>query len=69
MKLIRKIKLECIDIDHCKEWVGELYDNGDVITRWGKIDYDLQSKMFPRAGTSFLDKKEKEKLAKGYEPV
>jgi hypothetical protein len=69
MKLIRKIKLENTNGGHNKEWIGELYDNHDVITRWGKIDSLLQSKLFPGMGEEFLNKKESEKLKKGYEPV
>jgi poly [ADP-ribose] polymerase len=49
-----------------KVWVGELYDNGDVITRWGRVGYPQQSKTFPGEGESFLLKKEREKLKKGY---
>lgn len=69
-QLIRKIKLENTHAHHYKQWIGELYNNGTVITRWGKIDDEnLQSKMFPNAGEDFLNKKEKEKLSKGYLPV
>ncbi len=69
MKLIRKIELECVDGEHFKGWVGELYDDDTVITRWGRIGADYQSKMFPNVGELFLNKKENEKLKKGYEPV
>jgi predicted DNA-binding WGR domain protein len=51
---------------HNKVWYGELYDTGDVTTRWGRIGYDLQSKDFPGAGEGFLLKKQSEKLRKGY---
>lgn len=69
MKLLRKITLENTEDGHFKEWVGELYDDDTVITRWGIIGNDLNSKMFPNAGEEFLNKKEKEKLRKGYQPV
>ena len=69
MKLIRKIELDCIDGEHFKTWVGELYDDETVITRWGRISNELQSKMFPNVGENFLNKKEKEKLKKGCEPT
>lgn len=70
MKLKRKITLECVDGEHSKTWVGELYDDDTVITRWGRLDAEvLQSKMFPGAGEDFLNKKEKEKLKKNYTPV
>ena len=70
--LVKKITLifaDAGDIDggqHNKQWVGELYDDGDVVTRWGRIGYDLQSKDFPGAGEGFLLKKQSEKLKKGY---
>lgn len=55
--------------NHNKVWYGELYDNNDVITRWGRVGYDLQSKTFPGAGEEFLLTKEREKLKKGYTPA
>jgi poly [ADP-ribose] polymerase len=51
---------------HNKVWIGELHDDDSVITKWGRVGYDMQSKTFPGAGESFLLKKEKEKLKKGY---
>jgi predicted DNA-binding WGR domain protein len=72
MKLIRKITLENTQDGHFKRWIGELYDDDTVITRWGRAELDddtFQSKMFPKAGENFLNKKEREKLGKGYEPV
>jgi len=78
-KLIKKISLVCSDgagdIDgtqHNKVWFGELYDNDDVITRWGRIrnnlEESLQSKTFPGVGENFLIKKKAEKMSgkKGY---
>ena len=56
-------------VQHNKVWYGELYDNNNVITRWGRVGYDLQSKEFPGVGESFLLTKEKEKLKKGYTPA
>ena len=73
--LTKKITLVCSDasgdidgVQHNKVWYGELYDNGDVITRWGRVGYDLQSKTFPSAGEGFLLKKKAEKTSgkKGY---
>lgn len=65
-KLIQKVTLVCSEIksgvQHNKVWYGELYDNDDVITRWGRVGYDLQSKTFPGVGESFLLKKKAEKL-------
>ena len=56
-------------VQHNKVWYGELYDSGDVITKWGRVGYDLQSKEFPGAGEGFLLKKEAEKIKKGYTPA
>lgn len=70
-KIIEKVKLICSDVasNANKVWIGELYDNGDVITRWGRIrdnsgsiENQLDSKTFPGAGETFLRKKEHEKL-------
>lgn len=69
--LIEQVILTCSSIEQNsnKVWVGELYDNGDVITRWGRIRGDLSNdfssldfKEFPNAGESFLRKKERDKL-------
>jgi predicted DNA-binding WGR domain protein len=73
--LKQKVTLVCSDasgdidgVQHNKVWYGELYDNDDVITRWGRVGYDLQSKTFPGVGEEFLLKKKKEKMGgkKGY---
>lgn len=70
--LTKKLTLICADdgstdgVQHNKVWHGELYDNDTVITKWGRVGYDLQSKEFPGAGESFLMKKEAEKIKKGY---
>lgn len=64
MKLIEKVKLVCYSIEknNKKVWIGELYDDDTVITRWGVIGETLSSKTFPSAGAAFLRKKEHEKL-------
>lgn len=54
---------------HNKVWIGELHDDETVVTKWGRVGYDMQSKSFPNAGESFLLKKEKEKIRKGYTPA
>ena len=66
--LIKEIKMVFSDVtdNHNKVWYGKLFDNGDCLTEWGRIGYDLQSKEFPGAGESFLLKKQKEKERKGY---
>ena len=66
MKLVKEIELINVEDGHNKIWIGELYDNNTVITRWGKIGYDLQSKMITDAGEEFFYKKIKEKKRKGY---
>lgn len=75
-KLVKKITLVFADsgeadgVQHNKVWFGELYDNGDVITKWGRIrnnlEDSLQSKTFSGAGEAFLITKQREKLKKGY---
>ncbi len=67
--LVKKITLVCSEAgnevsgsSHNKVWYGELYDNDDVITRWGRVGYDLQSKTFSGVGEGFLLKKKAEKL-------
>ena len=64
--LVKKVTLVCSEIkdgtQHNKVWYGELYDNDDVITRWGRVGYDLQSKTFSGVGEGFLLKKKAEKL-------
>lgn len=53
-----------------KFWYVTLFDNGDVLTEWGRVGDKGQSKMFPGAGVSFLEKKcrEKEKYRNGEIP-
>lgn len=66
--LVEEVKLVFADVtdNHNKVWYGLLYDNDDCECRWGRIGYDLQSKMFPSAGRHFLEKKKSEKIKKGY---
>jgi len=70
MKLIKSIKLNNETDGHSKTWIGSLFDNGTVITEWGKIGNELQSKEFPfesmEEAEIFLDKKYNEKLKKKY---
>lgn len=71
MALKETITLIWADIgeNHNKVWIGELHDDDTVVTKWGRVGYDLQSKSFPGAGESFLRRKEREKLNKGYTPA
>jgi poly [ADP-ribose] polymerase 2/3/4 len=70
MALKKSVTLICADFsgdkNHNKFWTGELHDDNTVITKWGRVGYDCQSKTFPNAGEIFLSKKEHEKLKKGY---
>ncbi len=54
---------------HNKLWIGHLFDNDLVITEWGKIGYETQTKSFENVGEEFLTKKVNEKYKKGYELV
>ena len=56
-KLIKHVLLHNTSDGHSKMWIGELYDDGLFIARWGKIGAELQSKEFPDAGEAFLLKK------------
>lgn len=51
-----------------KYWHGELYDDGTVHSKWGRVGYESgsQEKTWNGVGRPFFDKKKKEKLAKGY---
>lgn len=69
MKLIRKVEMQNTEDGHSKIWIGHLFDNDLVVTEWGKIGYDTQSKSFEKAGEEFLEKKIAEKIKKGYEIV
>lgn len=44
-----------------KYWYITLYDNGDVLTEWGRVGDKGQSKTFSGVGASFVDKKCREK--------
>ena len=69
MKVIKTVHLQYIDETSDKVWEGTLYENDDVLCAWGRYGNTLQSKLFPKAGEAFLDKKQNEKLKKGYEIV
>jgi len=65
---IRLILVEAVSNNN-KWWTGRLFDNGDVMTMWGRVGYNGDSKMFTGAGRSFLEKKQREKQKKGYSPL
>jgi poly [ADP-ribose] polymerase len=66
--IVEELQLILSDVENNnnKVWYGRLFDNDDVETSWGRVGYDLQSKMFPSSGKSFLEKKKAEKIKKGY---
>ena len=69
--IVRKVSLIMADIDNNnnKVWYGTLFDDNSVLTEWGRVGKNMQSKHFPNAGSSFLDKKEREKRKKGYDTL
>lgn len=68
MKLIKEHRLIFAEVqtNNNKFWNGKLYDDGSVVTEWGRIGMTSQSKTFPNEGERFLTKKMNEKLKKGY---
>ena len=66
--LISKIKMINQTAGHNKEWLCELYDDGTVITKWGKIGATLQEKTFKKGNSAqvFVADKLIEKERKGY---
>ncbi len=48
-----------------KFWNVTLYDNGDVMSEWGRQGNSSQSKTWPGVGRSFMEKKIAEKNKKG----
>ncbi len=55
------IKSDCVTNNNNKWWTITLFDNDDVLTEWGRVGNAGQSKTFPSAGVSFLEKKCREK--------
>lgn len=68
-RLVKKIVLENTNYGHFKEWHGELYSDGTMISKWGRIGDNLASKTFPKVGKDFFYKKYREKLNKGYKQI
>lgn len=53
-----------------KYWEGVLYDNNDVVCRWGRVGAAKgQEKTFSGVGQTYLEKKIREKTKKGYKEV
>ena len=71
-KVVKTIKLIKTDAknNNNKFWQGELMDNDDVVCSWGRVGATSpQSKEFPSAGDSYIEKKKREKEKKGYREV
>jgi poly [ADP-ribose] polymerase len=70
-EVVKTVRLIMCDVDanNNKFWTGTLYDNDDVYVEWGRVGKAAQSKMHKGEGAGFLDKKEREKLNKGYTPL
>lgn len=62
----KKYSLTDLEKNANKYWNVTLYDNGDVISVWGRQGKGEQSKTWNGAGRSFMEKKIREKEKKGY---
>lgn len=62
----RRFSLTNIDGRNNKFWNVKLYDNGDVECHWGSQGATGQSKNFPGAGRSLMEKKIREKTSAGH---
>lgn len=69
MKTIKSVHLQYVDETSDKVWEATLFENDDVLCAWGRYGNELQSKLFPKVGLEFLEKKYDQKIKKGYEPV
>jgi len=77
--VVSKRKFVCVDLkdNHNKYWDVTLFDNGDVLTEWGRVGYGetngvhltTQSKTHFGVGQHFIDSKLKEKYKKGYKEI
>lgn len=67
VKEIKLIKSE-VESNNNKWWTGMLYDDGTVKATWGRVGYAGDEGEWP-GGQSYLDKKIREKLKKGYTEV
>lgn len=67
LKEIKLIKSE-VESNNNKWWTGMLYDDGTVKATWGRVGYAGDEGEWP-GGQSYLDKKVREKIKKGYTEV
>ena len=65
--LLKEIKLIMTEVgtNNNKWWTGQLFDDGMVKANWGRVGYTGDNGEWT-GGQSYLDKKIKEKLKKGY---
>jgi poly [ADP-ribose] polymerase len=65
--LLKEIKLIMTEVgtNNNKWWTGQLFDDGMVKATWGRVGYSGDSGEWS-GGQSYLDKKVREKLKKGY---
>jgi poly [ADP-ribose] polymerase len=65
--LIKEVKLIKTEVseNNNKWWIGQLFDDGTVKASWGRVGNTGESGEWP-GGQSYLDKKFREKLKKGY---
>lgn len=68
-KLVSKIVMTNTRKGHYKQWVGELYDDDMVITKWGPIGGWEKEKSFKNVGEAFLIEKMMEKEKKKYRVI
>ena len=62
----RKFSCAKLGVNANKYWNVTLYDNGDVMSEWGRQGKTKQSKTWYGAGKSFMEQKIREKDKKGY---
>ncbi len=67
-RLVSTIVMTNTTDGHNKVWTADLYDNGDVVTKWGPINGWEKSKTFKKRKQAepFLIEKLREKEDKGY---
>ena len=62
----KKFSLTDLGNNNNKYWNVTLYDNGDVMSEWGRQGLTKQTKTWSGSGKSFMEKKIREKEKKGY---
>ena len=71
--IVEKHELVCVNLrdNNNKYYNIELHDNGDVLSRWGRVGYgnSSQEKLYPGIGRYGMEKKMREKNKKGYKEI